>query len=221
MDMGSGLATCSSCAHQFAIDEILNEDPLRRPEIVMPKGVEVLKMRKTLEIVVDWYHATPKRGILSLVTGSFFWNLLLMPLLLWMALLGHFLLIVFFSGHLITGAMLLIYLLAKLVNKTSITVERAGIKISHSPIKTPLNKAQFLPVEEIDQLYVSRYTEKLDRKSKQGVQAYALSAVMKNRQQVTLVRGMSKETQLYLEQEIEKYLDIKDRKVSGEVSRPK
>lgn len=217
--MDTGLGKCSHCGHSFDIAQEIKKDPLRRPEISMPNGVEMLKLRQTLELVIDWYHATPKRGIVGLISGSFFWNLLLIPILIWMALSGHFLLILFFSGHVVTGGLLLLYLLARLFNKSTITVQKSGIRIEHAPIKTPWNKSQFLPKKAIQQLYVSRYSEKVNRKSKQSVQAYALSAVMTNNKTIELVRGMNKETQLYLEQEIERYLGIRDEIVPSEVSR--
>ena len=219
LDMSKGLGHCSRCAYTFDISQEIQKDPLRRPEIVMPSGIEMLKLRRTLELVVDWFHATPKRGIIGLISGSFFWNLLLIPMIIWMALSGHFLLILFFSGHVVTGALLLLYLLAKLFNKTTITIGSKGIQIEHHPIKTPWNRSQFLAKDVIKQLFVNRYREKLQPKSKKTLEAYALSAVLSNDQTIELVRGLNKETQLYLEQEIERYLGIRDEVVSSEIDR--
>ena len=98
-------------------------------------------------------------------------------------------------------------------------MNKDGITIRHSPIATFNNQKIKIPKEKIVQLYVTRYTEKIG-KNKEGVQAYALSAILDNKKVIDLVRGMNRETQLYLEQEIETYLGIKDKIVKGEVQRP-
>lgn len=218
IDMSSGEVGCPNCGHTFALENEIRKDPLRRPEIVMPKGIEVLKLRASLEIDIDWYHAAPKRSIATIISGSFFWNLLLIPLVVFLALSGDFFFILFFGGHLMTGLALMVYLLAMLVNKTSIAVDKSGIRIRHRPVPV-FNKAQDIPVENIAQLYVSRYTERFSNKKSKGVQAYALSAILKNNKVMELVKGLDRESQLYLEQEIETHLGIVDRRVRGEVTR--
>lgn len=218
IDMSSGEAHCPNCGHKFSLQNEIRKDPLRRPEIVMPKGIDVLKLSSSLDIDVDWYHAAPKRSIATIISGSFFWNLLLIPLVIFLALSGDFFFILFFGGHLMTGLALMVYLLAMLINKTKIAVDKSGIKIRHSPIPV-FNKAQDIPVENIAQLYVSRYTERFSNKKSKGVQAYSLSAILKNNKVVELVKGLDRETQLYLEQEIETHLGIIDRRVRGEVTR--
>ena len=49
--------------------------------------------------------------------------------------------------------------------------------------------------------------------------AFALYAIMKNGKKIKLIKGMNKETQLYLEQELERFLNIEDVHVSGSVSK--
>lgn len=218
IDLEEGIASCTNCGHTFAFEDVVKADPLRRREVVMPDGVDALKLSSMLDIVVDWYHAAPKRTIATLISGSFFWNIILLPIVIFLALSGDFIFILFFGGHIITGLMLLMYLAATFLNKTHIEVNASGINIRHTPLPM-FNKQQHIPVEMIDQLYVSRYTERFHNKKGNGVQAYALSAVLKNRKVVRLLKGMDLETQLYLEQEIETYLEIKDRKVRGEMPR--
>lgn len=219
INLTQGLAKCSHCSHEFEIKDVINKDPIRRPEMMMPDGMEVLRISSMLDIVIDWYRSAPKKTVLSLIGSSFFWNLLLIPLVIFLAFQGRFLFIMFFFGHLITGLSLLWYLLATLINKTHILVNKDGITIRHSPIATFNNQKIKIPKEKIVQLYVTRYTEKIG-KNKEGVQAYALSAILDNKKVIDLVRGMNRETQLYLEQEIETYLGIKDKIVKGEVQRP-
>ena len=212
------IVQCPNCNHRFSLHDTIENDAIRREEIVMPKGVDVLRLNSLLDIIVDWYHATPKRTISTIISGSFLWNIILIPIVISLALAGDFFFIIFFGGHLMTGLVLISYLVAIFLNKTHIEVDKSGIRIQHRPI--PLfNKSQKIPIQDIAQLYVSRYTERFNKKKGKGVQAYALSAVLTNNQVVELVKGLDRDTQLYLEQEIETYLGIIDKRVDGEVSR--
>jgi Fe-S cluster biosynthesis and repair protein YggX len=49
--------------------------------------------------------------------------------------------------------------------------------------------------------------------------AYGLYAIMHNGKKVKLLDQMNLETQLYLEQEIERFLRIKDKAIRGEVKK--
>jgi hypothetical protein len=212
-------ATCSHCGHHFSFADSIKRDPHRRPEIFMPDGVEALKIRSMLDIVVDWYKSAPKRAIGSLVLSSFIWNIILIPLVVFFLFSGDFIFILFFSGHVFTGLALIAYLLTMFVNKTHIMVTEKGIDIQHKPFKRIFNKPRKIARDDIKQLYVSRYIQKFGKKNKKGVEAYALYAILKNNKSVELIKGLNRETQMYLEQEIETYLKIKDLPIKGEIPR--
>lgn len=218
IDITKGEATCSHCDHQFSFQDQLKKDPYRRPEMIMPDGVDVLRISSMLDIVIDWYKSAPKKRVLGLIGSSFFWNIILIPIFIYLALQGEFFFILLFIGHFITGISLMWYLLATLVNKTHIEVNQKGINIKHTPVPTFNNRSLSIPKEKIKQLYVTRYTDKIGKK-KEAIQAYALSAILDNNKVIDLVKGMDKDTQLYLEQEIETYLGIKDKLIKGEISR--
>ncbi len=221
VDLDTGEATCNNCQTVFNFEEELRRDPFRRPEIVIPEGVDVLRLSSMLDIQVDWYRSAPKRKIGAMVFSSFFWNILLIPVMLFLAFHGDFFLILFFMGHVLTGLGLVAYLVALFFNKTHIEVTGDGINIRHSPIPSPLNKDQMIPTKDIEQLYVAKYVQRFSKKKGKGIDAYALYAVTTKGKVVELVKGMNLEAQLFLEQEIETYLRIKDLPVQGEVSRKK
>lgn len=212
-------ASCSHCGHHFSFAESIKRDPYRRPEIFMPDGVEVLKTRSMLDIVVDWYKSAPKHAIASMVFSSFIWNIILIPLVIFFLFSGDLLFVIFFSGHVFTGVALIAYLISMFINKTHIQVNEKGIEIEHRPIRRLFNKPKSISRENIKQLYVSRYTDKIFKKNKKGVETYALYAILKNNKTVELIKGLNRETQMYLEQEIETYLKIKDQPIKGEVPR--
>ncbi len=219
IDLPSQTAHCAHCNHEFSFAEEWKKDPHRRPEIMMPDGVEALKLQSTLEIIIDWYRSAPKKSVGSLALSTFFWNLFLIPLVILFFFSRNFVFLLFFSGHVFTGIALLAYLFTIFVNKTHLEVTRKGIKIRHEPIKTILNKPRFIPAEDIDQLYVTKYTERYSKKNRKGIPAYALHVVLKNGKSIELIKGMDQSTQLYLEQEIETYLGIPDQEIKGEIPR--
>lgn len=218
IDLDRGVATCSNCGTQVDVDAALRDDPFRRAEEVMPDGVEVLRLEKMLDIVVDWYHSAPKKFIGSIVFGSLFWNVLLIPLVLYFVFLGNILFAIFFSGHIIAGIALMSYLAAVFVNKSHIEADSEGIVIRHGPMPSPWHKSLKIPKEDIKQLFVAKHQQQFG-KTKAKVPSYTLHLLTRQGKIVDLVSGMSKETQIYLEQEIETYLKIKDRPVRGEVAR--
>ncbi len=170
-----------------------------------------------LDLEIDWYKSGEKKKVLGLLGASFFWNILLIPLIILMLYMGDFFLLLIFSGHIFSGLYLIWYLMALLLNKTNILVDKEGIKIKHSPIPA-VNRSINIPRSSIKQLYVTRYTQKLGNRKK-SIQSYALYVILNNNKSIPLLKGMDQKTQLYLEQEIETYLDIKDHPVKGEVPR--
>lgn len=90
------------------------------------------------------------------------------------------------------------------------------MRVRTMPVPLPLHKAKEIELGQIDQMYVSRYTESTSN----GVPnyAFALYALMKDGEKVSLLRGMNKETQQYIEQEIEGYLGIPNKRISEETA---
>ena len=117
--------------------------------------------------------------------------------------------------HLAVGLGLMYFVLSKFINKTDIYVTEQDITITSTPLKNPFTKDIVIPTKNITQLYVTRYVSSTTN----GVPnyAYALYAIADGNRRIPLIKGMNKETQLYLEQEIENFLDIDDEKVQGEV----
>lgn len=216
LDLVHGMGRCSNCDHEFRIADVHGKDPHRRPEIIMPQGVDVLKLHSMLEIEVDWYRSSPKKHVQGLFGSAFIWNLIILPFVIFLAMSGELFILLLLSGHLIAGFALLWQLAATLINKTTIKVNEEGISIKHGPLRKLGKGNQQIPKQDIVQLYVNRYTEKIGKKSRQ---AYALSAILKGNKTVQLIKGMDLSTQLYLEQELETYLQIKDLPVRGEAPR--
>jgi hypothetical protein len=144
------------------------------------------------------------------------WNLILLPFVIMMVVSGSWGLLLFLSAHLAVGMGLLWHLATIFMNRTSISINRERIRIRTYPLKQFLWKDKDIDTRELKQLYVTQYVQSTT--NGQPNHAYALYAILKDGEKISLLRGMNKETQMYLEREVEGYLGIKNHRVEEEVS---
>jgi predicted Zn finger-like uncharacterized protein len=215
------IAKCSSCNHVFNFEHQFEagrkEFDYGRPEMLIPEGLEVLKLRSELDIQINWFKATSKASFAFTAIFTIIWNLILLPFVVTAIASGAYHILLLTSAHLIVGLSMLYYLVSIFANTTSILVNKRTLEIKTTPLKSPLRKNVKLDIKEIKQLYVSRYVA--SKTNNKPNFSYALYAITNQNKRVQLLKGMTRETQQYLEQEIEKFLEIKDAKVSGETKR--
>ncbi len=185
-----------------------------QPELLVPEGVEVLKLKAELDIRLNWRRTASKEGRKFLLVFTTIWNLFLLPFVFISFVSGNLSILLFLSLHLAVGVGLLWYMAASMLNSSSLTVTPRRFKVRSYPVPIPVFKSRDLDTGEIQQLYVSRYTNSKTN----GVPnyAYALYAVKTDGTKLQLLRGMNRETQRYVEKEIENFLGIKNRPVKEE-----
>lgn len=214
VNINSSLAKCSNCNVVFSIkeDHFFVPDRHGRPEMIMPEGTDVLKLSNTLDIRLDWLKSHPRGTLGFLTIFTIFWNGFLAIMIGGIAMSGSLGFVAFLSIHLLVGLGLIYYLATIYLNYTDVIVNESHIKINHRPIKNPFVRGKRIESDDIDQLYVSKYVSSTTNGNPNY--AYALYAILKtNGKKIVLIKGMNRETQLYLEQEIERYLKIKDRPI--------
>ena len=219
IDVKKDEACCPNCGDCFSVSQEISTNSYKRNEVVMPEGLDVLKLQSGLDIQLNWLKSAPPKAISSITLSAFLWNLVLIPLVLFLAVRGNFIFLFFLGGHLFGGLGLLYQSLAYLFNKSNIQVTEDGISIEDTPFPSPFTKSRSIPRTAINQLFVTAYKEKIHRSKNKVHIAYALHARLTNGKTQTILRGLNKETMLYLEQEIETYYQIKDVPVRGEIAR--
>lgn len=210
------LAKCNDCNNIFQFDDdIFPEWKRNKPEMFIPEGMEVLKLPSELDLQFDWYKAQSRSGMGFKTFFTFAWNLMLLPFVLGAFSSGNYEMLLFASIHIIVGLGFLTNLISTFINKTNISVTKRYIEIKQKPIPSFLKKNIKIPTTEISQLYVSKYVSSTTN----GVpnHAYALYVITKDGRKYPIVKDMNKETQLYIEQEIEMFLGIEDQQVVNEV----
>lgn len=221
------IAVCKSCDNIFAFEEKLLttaglpaviETPRRMKEEIyhIPPGIEVLKIESMLEIMVNWRRS-----------GKFF---LLFFAIIWNAFIGFFILTAFTAGGLGierlflalfmipfigVGAHLLYQSIGQIFNTTFLTVTNRNISIEHKPFNFLIQKDQYFARENVEQLYVKRYS--IGSTNGNPVYAYNVVMVLNNKKSHVLIKGLrSLESARFVEQEIENYMNIEDRIMHGE-----
>ncbi|NLF71841.1 MAG: hypothetical protein GX575_22660 [Candidatus Anammoximicrobium sp.] len=209
------MARCDHCGAVFGIEGLpLSSEAQasrQRAPVPMPPGIEVSPFGGSLEITRRWF-ALP---FVFLAFFCVFWDGFMVA---WHAIAlstGAWFMSAFGLLHTAVGVGLTYYTVAGFVNRTVIRAGQGLIEIRHGPLPWPGNK-EFV-AHEVAQLYSK---EKVQH-GKNGTQcAYTIHAIMADDRRETLVGGLTEAEQaLYIEQQLEQFLGIRDEPVPGELPR--
>lgn len=115
--------------------------------------------------------------------------------------------------HVVVGVCISYYGLAGWLNKSHIFVSKESIEINHKPM--PWFGHKKINATDLKQLYSK---EKISNSRNNTTVTYEVHAILSNGTNTKLLGGLeSSEQALYIEQEIEKYLNIKDSPVKGAI----
>lgn len=228
VNIAKTIAVCKHCNNIFDFKEefpttaelpAVYEPPRRLKEEIyhIPPGIEVLKIESMLEIMINWRRS----GKYFTFFFGIMWNAFLLSFVV-MAFAGGvgsagFFLVIFLLPFIGVGAYLLYSGLAQIINTTFVTVNNRYVSIEHKPINFLMQKDQYYNREEVDQLYVKRYS--VGSTNGEPVYAFSVYLILKNGKKIALVKNLhSVETARFIEQEVENYLNIEDQVVNGEWS---
>lgn len=214
INIHQNLAKCTSCTSVYHLN---TATPLRqRPEIFMPKGVEVLELSNELDIELSW-RSSLNSGLLFF---TLFWNAIVLPIAAAAIYSGELIGLLGMSIHLTIGLCLLYYHITLIFNRTNIIVADDYLYIEHRPLKLPFYGDSHFPTDEIEQVYVEKYVQ--SRTNDRPNYVYAVSILKNNGEKLKMVKGIKHLDQArYIEQEIENYLLIQDEQVEGEYKKEK
>ena len=118
---------------------------------------------------------------------------------------------------LISASLIVIYYsLAKLMNKTTITVSHYNLKVTHKPI--PFGRNLDIKKEDVTQLYVTQH--RIGHRYYLYATTYQINVILASKEVITLVKGLSSPEQgRFIEHKIEDFLNITDIHVDGEISK--
>ena len=211
--MPQNASTTSFLEYKDPLEQTLTEDFLRRPddgrEVEMPSSVMMEQDFSELRFTIPW-RKTRRWGFFLLFT--IIWNGILTPFVVMGIATGSWEILLFTSIHIIVGVSFLLYTLGLMFNTTSIVVTSQGLDIKNGPIPIPFNPNRFMAVRDIQQLFVEEYVP--SKTNGQPDYTYAVTALTRSHERQRLVGGFSQPGHaLYLEQEIENFLNIKNKPI--------
>jgi len=217
VSIGDSIAKCKNCESIFTLDE--TEFEKRRsghPIFLVPDGTEILKLITSLEISTSWLRSSKKDKIkFDFIMTSFFGTFSAMGFGVGIMTASLFLILI--SSFFVLISVFLTYLfIGNLVNKTYIKISEDALTIYHKPLKFVSWKEHNIPLASIQQLFVKEYQT---NRSVNNVplKAFGLYLKKKNEKTMKIMEDMNRETSLYVEQEIEEFLNISDKRMKGEI----
>lgn len=219
IDASLRVATCGHCGslHELPSDSFndpsrgqpaeINSSPpatkTERVEVAMPKRFTV--QRGTGSMEVSWKVGGIFHGVVLLVMVGAFTNAALTS--------GAY--------FILLGSVALLYFAAvRTFNKHRVRVDGTGLQVTQVPLPWP--GARKLAVSDIDQLYATEYATSSQNQRNHGSRRersrkyYRLSATTSDGSRMTILSGLHDPLQaLWLEQELERLLNISDKVVAG------
>jgi len=183
-------------------------------DIGIPDNIKIAKNFQHLRIVRKWFGF--KFIFLTLfviVWDAFLLNWYSMALSPSFRIGVDLMFVLFPLLHVTVGIGLTYYVLTGYLNKTRIDVDFNSITVRHEPLPFWGNKK--VSSKTIKQLYCKK--DDLYG-SRNGYRVFAVHAITNERRNIKLLSGLDNSEQaLFIEQEIEKFLNIEDKPVKGEI----
>src|SRR5690606_23292896 len=215
IDLRTGIATCAYCHAVMRFEELASDAPAlpaERPRIELPDRFTVDDSGGELTITRRWFSP----AIIFLAFFCVFWDgFLIFWYVMGVAAGAPIIMFIFPLIHVGVGAGLTYFCVASFVNRTTITVGHGQLAIHHGPLPWP--GGGNYETDELKQLYCE---EKIRRGKNGPRHSYGLAAVTRDGRKLKLLSSVEDADQvLFLEQQIEDYLQIKDEAVAGELPR--
>lgn len=201
-------ARCSHCGSIFALPVAGGEKKYARPEVSLPKRIQIEERMDGLTITRRWM----THSIWILLFFTVVWNGFMV---MWngMALSrGDGRMALFSILHVSIGIFLIYMVLATFLNTTKVIVSGDFVTVRIGPLPWLGNKR--LMKGELEQLYC---TERVKHSKNGPSVTYQVEVILIGNRRETLIKGLKSYDQaLFIEQQLEKNLSISDIPVSGE-----
>lgn len=210
INLDRGIATCHACNAVFELGP-----SAKRPtaEVPLPKHIRITDLGNHLEISWRWL----SRELLVFIPFTAVWDSFLF---FWYSNAfkegAPLMAILFPILHLGVGVYLTYYVIAALLNTTTIHLSTHELGVRHRPVPWPGKKK--IDPARIEQLYCTGNIYDDDNNRFNFRSGCELHALLNNGTKATLLSGIDEpEHALALEQRLERWLGIEDRHVPGEL----
>lgn len=218
VNLDTALAKCTACNAVFGIMDQVQGTTVAlpasgpRPIVSQPDRFTVEDSGGSLRISFRWFSPLA----FFLLFFCIFWNAFLV---VWYVIAfstnGPLMMKLFPLIHVAVGLFLTYYVLTSFLNRTTITVGEGACRVKHGPLPWPGNCELFS--DDVEQIHVEEKTRVNNRRL---TYYYDVFARMRDGAKVKLVASLTDADQArFVEQEIERFLRIRDEPVPGEYRR--
>jgi len=213
IDIKTRVAKCDACNNIFDCSGQLpaSGGTISRENIGIPKSIEINYIENGMQIVRRWFSPV----VIFLTLFCCFWDGFM---IVWFTIAirqGELGMAAFGTIHGLVGVGLTYFVIAGYINKTYITISYDTLSIVHKPLPAPGSKT--VKRSDLKQLYSK---EKVHHNRNGTSYSYEVQAITHSGETLKILSGLSASEQaLFIEQEIEKYLGIRDEGVRGEIQR--
>lgn len=212
LNIQTNIAKCNSCDIIFSISEqvekLSHQNDISQ-ELLRPEGVELTHFQDELDISV----ASPWTN-LEVILVSFFPLLVIIITSIFIERFAATTVSVtaVISFWVVSIISYIAYFFIRKKHKTYIHIDDQDLSIEWRPKK--FNRDKKYAIEDIDQVYIKSITSSSGTR---GVGIFMLVNDVRGQRKVELIKSVNSRTKAkYIEQEIERYLGIKDRRVPDE-----
>ncbi len=213
ININNVLAKCAKCNTVFSFKDEINKPVHKKQEVLLPVGIESFSTDFELDFEINWRKTSKGLGFFLFFT--LFWNGIVGIFVVIGLATGQWQMLLGVSIHLLIGIFLLYYVMGIMLNTTYITVSNRELRVEHLPLRFPFYPNRFLPVSDVEQVFVERYVASTT--NKRPNYAFKVKLIDRNQERIDLIKGLKQPNQaLYIEQEIEKFLKIQDQVIEEE-----
>jgi DNA-directed RNA polymerase subunit RPC12/RpoP len=203
-------AVCEYCGNEQLLSP--EKQPVLRPEVAQPAEVRIMNDGRSAKLIQRWFSFR----FIFLAFFAFAWDAFLV---FWygIALVADapWIMFVFPIVHLAIGACITYCALAGFINRTILEVTPETLSIRFEPL--PWIGKKKLRTSDLKQLYCKQKI--VHHKGGYSIR-YTLYAVTAANTEMKLLGGLENpNTAIFMEQQLERWLKIKDRLVAGELPR--
>lgn len=209
------VAKCRSCNAVFSIAEQVapGDGWGSRAALDVPLPERFVVERPAGALQISWRWFTP--AAIFLAVFAVFWNGFVCMWITMALAGGAGAFALFATIHALVGLGVAYGALTMFLNTTTVAASYSALSVRHGPLPAPGNLE--LPRDALRQLYC---VEHVSRSRRGSSVTYRVQAVKADGSSAALIKGLaSAEQALFLEQELERFLAIKDERVRGELPR--
>lgn len=224
MNLQTSTAVCANCHHLFRLEEGWEKDEkdTKYKEIRnAPKGFKSVPTLTGMQIDIQTRKTTKGWwelwfGAVFLFAPGFILTLILTVPQPNQADNDIYLFYIILSIFAAVGGWVFWGGLTKVLNTVSIIVNAHSLEVVSTPINWGKHKTRIYPVDEIEQIFVRRYSNKSS--NNKPIYEYAVDFLSTRKDKTAwIVKGLSNpESAWYLEQKLETHLNLTDKYVIGE-----